>query len=63
MSDDDIRVTPWDGADPPTEAALLRRYAAEGMSPCTWSNGPGDVYAPHSHGYRFVTVSELLALN
>jgi quercetin dioxygenase-like cupin family protein len=24
------------------------------MSPHRWSNGPGDVYAPHSHGYHKV---------
>lgn len=23
----------------------------EGLSPYTWSNGPHDVYAAHSHGY------------
>ena len=33
-------------ADP---AATLR---AEGMTPHTWSNGPGDTYGWHSHGYH-----------
>jgi quercetin dioxygenase-like cupin family protein len=23
----------------------------EGLHPYSWSNGPGDVYAPHSHDY------------
>jgi quercetin dioxygenase-like cupin family protein len=23
----------------------------EGLSPYSWSNGPGDVYNAHSHGY------------
>ena len=25
--------------------------ADEGLSPYTWSNGPHDVYAAHTHGY------------
>ncbi len=28
----------------------------EGLEPSTWSNGPNDVYAPHSHGYDKVLV-------
>jgi len=27
---------------------------AEGVSPNWWANGPGDVYAPHSHHYHKV---------
>ncbi|HEX2259635.1 MAG TPA: cupin domain-containing protein, partial [Actinomycetota bacterium] len=26
----------------------------ENLSPSTWSNGPGDKYSAHSHGYRKV---------
>lgn len=26
----------------------------EGLSPYSWSNGPHDVYAAHSHGYNKV---------
>lgn len=29
-------------------------FAAEGLSPHTWSNGPGYVYAEHSHPYHKV---------
>jgi quercetin dioxygenase-like cupin family protein len=36
------------------EDAVLRAFAAEGLAPSRWSNGPGEVYAPHSHGYHKV---------
>ncbi len=29
---------------------------AEGLDPGSWSNGPGDVYAPHAHPYDKVLV-------
>ena len=32
------------------------RLAAEGLDPGTWSNGPGDRYAAHDHGYDKVLV-------
>jgi len=48
------RVTPWDFAEAPTEAALRRLMAEEGLDPYVWSNGPGDVYAAHSHTYNKV---------
>lgn len=37
--------------------ALLARLSAEGLAPHTWGNGPGDVYAEHSHGYDKVLVA------
>jgi quercetin dioxygenase-like cupin family protein len=36
------------------EAAVLDAFAREGLRPHRWSNGPGDVYAPHRHGYHKV---------
>ena len=30
---------------------VLERLHAEGLDPSTWSNGPGDRYAAHEHGY------------
>jgi uncharacterized protein YjlB len=33
------------------------RLAAEGLSPGAWSNGPGDVYGEHRHGYDKVLVA------
>ena len=44
-------VSPWPFPQPPTENALRRLLEAEGLSHYTWSNGPGDVYAAHSHAY------------
>ena len=41
----------WHGPDAASVdgvAALLRR---EGVEPYAWSNGPGDRYAVHEHGY------------
>lgn len=37
---------------------LADRLRAEGLAPAAWSNGPGDVYAPHAHGYDKVLVVE-----
>lgn len=51
---DEPRITRWPEDTPPTEDALHQRYAAEGMTPYAWSNGPGDVYAAHTHGYHKV---------
>ncbi len=38
----------------PLVAALL----SEGLDPGAWSNGPGDVYAPHAHAYDKVLVAD-----
>lgn len=38
-------------------AALEAVLTAEGLRPSRWSNGPGDTYAPHSHGYDKVLVA------
>jgi quercetin dioxygenase-like cupin family protein len=37
-----------------TDAAA--RLAAEGLAPQPWSNGPGDRYGAHEHGYDKVIV-------
>jgi uncharacterized protein YjlB len=34
------------------------RLRVEGCDPGTWSNGPGDRYAAHEHGYDKVIVVE-----
>lgn len=49
-----VVITTWEGDAPPTEAALQRRYAEEGLHPYRWSNAPGDVYAAHTHAYHKV---------
>ncbi|MEX0749729.1 MAG: cupin domain-containing protein [Dehalococcoidia bacterium] len=33
---------------------VLDAFACEGLSPQRWSNGAGDVYASHRHGYHKV---------
>ena len=35
---------------------LAARLAAEGLAPGSWSNGPGERYAPHGHDYDKVLV-------
>jgi quercetin dioxygenase-like cupin family protein len=35
---------------------LQARLAAEGLLPGAWSNGPGDRYTTHEHGYDKVLV-------
>jgi mannose-6-phosphate isomerase-like protein (cupin superfamily) len=47
-------ITPWPATQPPTEDALRRIFADEGLRPYAWSNGPGDVYAAHDHPYHKV---------
>ena len=37
---------------------LVARLRAEGLDPTGWSNGPGDRYAAHDHGYDKVIVVE-----
>lgn len=41
---------------PPTEA-LVARLATEGLDAHAWSNGPGDRYGVHTHGYDKVLVA------
>ena len=36
--------------------SLDDRLRAEGLAPGSWSNGPGDRYAAHEHGYDKVLV-------
>ena len=47
------RLQRWNGA-PPGEDDLDARLRAEGLEPHRWSNGPGDSYSWHSHGYSKV---------
>ncbi len=50
----EFKVTRWEQENPPSEKELRSIYKAEGLSPYTWSNGPGDSYAAHVHGYHKV---------
>jgi quercetin dioxygenase-like cupin family protein len=38
------------------DRSLDDRLRAEGLSPGSWSNGPGDRYGAHEHGYDKVLV-------
>lgn len=38
-------------------ASLVARLRAEGLEPGAWSNGPGDRYGAHAHGYDKVLVA------
>ena len=38
------------------ETSLEARLRAEGLAPAPWSNGPGDVYGVHAHGYDKILV-------
>jgi uncharacterized protein YjlB len=53
MSDAPL-VTPWADPVPATQSTLWRRMVDEGLSPYSWSNGPHDIYAAHSHSYNKV---------
>lgn len=44
----------WKAAESPSEEAIRKIFADEGLSPSGWSNDPGDRYTEHSHSYRKV---------
>ncbi len=37
---------------------LVAALRSEGLDPGAWSNGPGDLYAPHAHPYDKVLVAD-----
>ncbi len=41
----------WDRPDSPDVTSVTQRLRDEGVEPYAWSNGPGDRYAVHQHGY------------
>jgi quercetin dioxygenase-like cupin family protein len=47
-------VTPWKDPSEPTQSTLWRLMVGQGLSPYSWSNGPHDIYAAHSHSYNKV---------
>jgi quercetin dioxygenase-like cupin family protein len=54
MTEHGATVTAWLESGPPDEMIIRRRMAEEGLRPYRWSNGPGDVYAAHTHSYHKV---------
>ena len=49
-----MQVIRWEGAEAPREQELRSRMQKERLAPYSWSNGPGDTYAVHSHTYEKV---------
>ena len=47
----EAEVTRWQGSEPPDADTLREELAREPHTFATWSNGPADSYAPHSHSY------------
>ena len=47
------RLTRGEGP-PPDREAVEARFRAEGLSPHSWGNGPGDRYGRHAHSYEKV---------
>lgn len=45
--------TEWEGP-PPSAADISARFVAEGLSPHSWGNSPGDRYGWHEHEYHKV---------
>ena len=54
MKADKIEIIRWSEEKLPDEALLRSILADEDLHPYVWSNGPGDVYAAHSHSYHKV---------
>ena len=48
----DVKLTSATKPASATEIAVA--FSEEGLSPHSWSNGPHDRYAPHSHSYHKV---------
>ncbi|MCG8351427.1 MAG: hypothetical protein MI924_26965 [Chloroflexales bacterium] len=54
MTHSEVGVERWADDTTPDEAQIRRMLADEGLRPYSWSNGPGDVYAAHTHSYHKV---------
>ena len=54
MSNSSTTVQSWSHQESPTEAIVRRMMAEEGVPPYRWSNGPGDMYAAHTHSFHKV---------
>ena len=46
---DSVKVTRWQGAQPPSEGELRELLRRENLRGYTWSNAPFDEYSAHSH--------------
>jgi quercetin dioxygenase-like cupin family protein len=46
----------WDRDDEPSASTVAARLRDAGVEPSAWSNGPGDRYGVHEHGYTKLLV-------
>ena len=51
MSRTGLTPLQWRDEASPSPGTVARRLREEGVEPYAWSNGPGDRYAAHVHGY------------
>jgi mannose-6-phosphate isomerase-like protein (cupin superfamily) len=49
-----MQVLRWQERETPQEQDLYRRMQLDGLKPYSWSNGPSESYAVHSHNYEKV---------
>ena len=49
-------MTPLDGPNRPGVPAAEARLRALGVEPYAWTNGPGDRYGAHEHGFTKLLV-------
>lgn len=51
MRSNALDISRWPETNPPEPHAVEKRMRSEHLSYYRWSNGPGDVYGAHDHGY------------
>jgi quercetin dioxygenase-like cupin family protein len=49
-----LQLLQWRDSEAPGPSSVARRLREEGVEPHQWSNGPGDRYGTHDHGYTKV---------
>ena len=50
----ELKVTPWDKEEPPTEETLAEQLSEQELRLYHWSSPPDGVFAGHTHGYHKV---------
>jgi quercetin dioxygenase-like cupin family protein len=48
----EIQVAHWSHPHRPAEDEIVALFQVRGLRPTRWSNGPGEIYGPHTHPYR-----------
>jgi quercetin dioxygenase-like cupin family protein len=54
MEMNDLHVTHWEAANPPTESLLLEIMKQQNLNPVSLTNRPHDTYFAHKHGFHKV---------